>query len=151
VDRRVSARRDEAPGRAGRRLDLAALLYVAALAVALLIPIGHGGADSFLEIDRLMAGRVGRRDAAINVAVFVPVGFLVHAAIRRRGAGPVLAAGATLLAGGLLSAGAEAVQYVIPGRHSSATDVAFNLAGLVAGAVLHHVLAAVGVMTGARR
>ena len=74
-------------------------------------------------------------DLAANVAVYVPLGFLLTLALRGlpgRYTAPVLAA---LFAGGL-SLGLEAVQSWLPSRVPSNVDLACNVAGGVLGAIL---------------
>ncbi len=49
-----------------------------------------------------------------------------------------------ILAGALLSLGAEALQYAVPGRHSSASDVAANVLGVVIGVLAERLLRRLG-------
>jgi VanZ family protein len=130
------------PSTARRRSRLVvslATLYALALAVALLMPAPDTPVPQhehrFLEIERLRTGRMSVRDAVINVVVFVPAGLLCHAALR--GGAPATApVTAAVMAGGLaLSLGAESLQYVIPGRYSSAGDVLANAVGLALGVI----------------
>jgi VanZ family protein len=74
-------------------------------------------------------------DLAANVAVYLPLGFLLTLALRGlpgRYTAPVLAA---LIAGGL-SLGLEAVQSWLPSRVPSNVDLACNAAGGILGAIL---------------
>jgi VanZ family protein len=96
--------------------------------------------SEFLETDRLLSGRLGVRDLVINIAVFVPAGLLIQAALRRALRPPLAVTAATLVIGGALSLGAEALQFSIPGRYSSAGDVAANVAGLALGILLEHLI-----------
>jgi len=77
------------------------------------------------------------RDALLNIAGFLPLGFFAVIAARRLGwaAGKSAFAGAVLL-GALVSLGIELVQVELPARVSSATDLACNLLGTVFGAGL---------------
>jgi VanZ family protein len=124
-------------------LRAAAVAYAAALVVMLLWPapaaVGPGAGD-FLETRRLLSGRIGIRDLVINVAVFVPAGLLIRAALRGALSSGTALTVATLLAGGALSVTAEVLQFSIPGRYSSAGDVAANVAGLAIGILLEHLV-----------
>lgn len=123
-----------------------AILYALALVVALLMPSPATPVPPhehrFLETERLRAGRMAVGDALVNVAVFVPAGLLFHAALRS-GRPPTAAMGVTATLGGAaLSLGAEMLQYLIPGRYSSAADVLANVVGLVLGVLVDRVIAA---------
>ena len=74
------------------------------------------------------------QDALINVAGFVPLGFLVSAYLRVRGVGrPTLAA---MLGGAALSGTIELLQVLLPTRDSSMSDLIANTAGAIIGATL---------------
>jgi hypothetical protein len=73
----------------------------------------------------LLCGERGIADAALNVALFMPLGFLVAG---RRRAG--LVAG---LAGAVLSSAIEVAQLAVPGRFPTLGDVVWNTAGAPAG------------------
>lgn len=78
-----------------------------------------------------------RQDLMVNVAGFVPLGFLVSLLVRRRGAsrgGSVLLIVA--LCAGAVSLGLELTQVLLPARVSSLTDLASNVVGAVLGAGL---------------
>jgi hypothetical protein len=115
----------------------AAVVYAVGLLIVLLVPtpgVSVPGPRQLLEVERLRAGRLPVRDTLLNVAMFVPFGLLAGAALRV----PLgrAAAVAVVLLGFGLSLGAEALQYGIDGRHSSAADVAANTLGTAAGVVL---------------
>jgi hypothetical protein len=76
------------------------------------------------------------RDVLLNLLAFMPLGFFAVAAGRKRSRGIAtrnVLVGAVLL-GGVLSLGIELIQVELPARVSSATDVASNLLGTIAGA-----------------
>jgi len=76
------------------------------------------------------------RDAVVNLIGFVPLGFFAVAAGRRRRLALAPAVAGALILGAALSLGIELIQVQLPARVSSATDVAFNLAGTALGAWL---------------
>ncbi len=77
------------------------------------------------------------KDVAVNILGFSPFGFLVAAWLRNDGSSPgkfdVFAAGAL---GGGLSLAIEILQFYLPARTSSLTDVVSNLLGALLGAYL---------------
>ncbi|HET6968357.1 MAG TPA: VanZ family protein [Ornithinibacter sp.] len=125
----------------GRGAAAVSVVLVAALAGLLLWPDGE--AVRRLLLDVYLVGlrhgvppRVGPEvyAAALNVLVFVPLGWIGVALLRR---GVVTVAGGLLL----LSATVEAVQALpVLGRVPSVLDVACNAAGGLVGAVLASVV-----------
>lgn len=79
------------------------------------------------------------RDQLVNIALFVPFGYL-HGR-RRSGAGAVAAA---MALAALVSAGAEGTQLFSVERNPSATDVAMAMAGAAAGSLLERRRGAAG-------
>jgi glycopeptide antibiotics resistance protein len=85
----------------------------------------------------------GSLDALVNVAVFVPLGWLGYHAGRRLGLPPRTAFLLVLLAGGALSLTIEIVQSVVANRQAPrwsfvtrhGPDVALNLLGVALGAL----------------
>lgn len=107
--------------------------YLLALAGVLLSPLSPEALVSWttaLVRDDLgwSSLRQGWVEFAANVALFAPLGFLVTALVRRLWAG----VGAALL----VSAAAEAVQVLLPGRSASPRDVLANVVGAAIGALL---------------
>lgn len=92
-----------------------------------------------------MPARVSRADLLVNVAGYMPLGFLgvVMLAARRRAMATVGAVSATCAFGTALSLGLEAVQACQAARVSSLADVFANAAGTAAGAFVAAVLGAV--------
>jgi VanZ family protein len=72
-------------------------------------------------------------DAAVNLALYFPLGLTAVPAFRRRWPGAAAAAMALLL-GLALSASMEILQVYVPGRDCSLLDVAYNVSGTLAGA-----------------
>jgi VanZ family protein len=112
-------------------------LYLLVLLPALLLPFptSHPHRRAYL-----MEYRASRpwlsMDVALNVAVFVPLGWLVARAGHSRGLSSL---GMILLTAGgcgALSLAAETVQFFIPSRHSSVIDVVANTLGAFLGAVM---------------
>jgi glycopeptide antibiotics resistance protein len=79
----------------------------------------------------------------VNVALFVPLGWLGHGAARRLGLLPLPCVVFVLLAAGVLSVTLETVQYVVANRHGPrwtlvtrhGLDVVLHLLGALAGAL----------------
>ena len=78
----------------------------------------------------------GRRDGLINLAGFVPLGFLMTRWLRSRGATRKRACGWSVWAGVACSLGIEIVQGWLPGRDSSVLDLGGNAIGACIGACL---------------
>jgi VanZ family protein len=77
--------------------------------------------------------RFAARDAAVNLTVYFPLGFLAYlAAARRWGRTRALAASAALAMG--LSTSLELLQFFVPPRDTSLFDIACNSVGGLAGA-----------------
>ena len=115
-----------------------AALYAAALLPAVLSPIRrlHGHPRAYLREFYGYPASILLRDATLNVAMFVPLGWLLARAARSRGVnaatGVVMA---VALAAGF-SLCIETIQYFIATRYSSILDVLANATGAGAGAVL---------------
>jgi VanZ family protein len=112
-------------------------LYLLVLLPALLLPFPttHHHRRAYL-----MEYRASRpwlsRDVALNVAVFVPLGWLLARVGHSRGLSTL---GVILLTAGgcgAVSLAAETVQFFLPSRHSSVIDVVANTAGALLGAVM---------------
>lgn len=95
------------------------------------------------------AGREQALDASVNVALFVPLGFLGHR-WWRAGAPPSWAtAGPTLTGICLLAAGTEIVQIFLPWRSASVEDVLCDATGAAVGAGLDALFAHIALRSGA--
>ena len=82
------------------------------------------------------AGREQALDAAVNVALFVPLGFLGHRWWRAGSPPSWATAGATLTSICCLAASMEIVQIFVPWRSASVADVLNDAMGATAGAGL---------------
>lgn len=82
------------------------------------------------------AGRERALDAAVNAAVFMPLGFLGHRWWRAGSPPSWATAGVTLALVCLVAAGVELAQIVLPWRSASVADVLSDAMGAVAGAGL---------------
>ena len=78
-------------------------------------------------------------DVAVNLCIFIPVGFLLYGSARRRTESALLAGLAVVATGVLLTVCTETIQYVIRGRESSLGDVLHNSAGTVIGVAIARV------------
>ncbi|MFO0583705.1 MAG: VanZ family protein [Anaeromyxobacter sp.] len=85
---------------------------------------------------------LGLADLVTNVALFVPLGYLVGLSRGEPSGRVVLRA---LAAGALLSVAIEVTQWFVPGRYTQLSDVATNAAGAALGALLHGALRRAGV------
>lgn len=124
-------------GASGRRVRRGAAwvlaAYVALVGAVLLSPVSPeqvvAATTALLRDDLGLAMvRQGWVEFAANIALFVPVGLLVTLVSRRVWLGVVLAL--------VLSAGAELVQELLPGRMASPRDVLANTLGAAIGAVI---------------
>ena len=82
-----------------------------------------------LELNRFIL-----RDIAVNVTLYLPLGFIGYLVLRRprRRIGPILLVG---IIGCALSCAVELAQAFEPDRHTSLVDLATNTLGAVAGAI----------------
>lgn len=80
----------------------------------------------------LICGTVGTADALLNMALFLPLGFIAG------GRRTILT---MALVGFALSLGIEVSQFFVPGRHSSTADVLWNTTGAASGAAMRWVVA----------
>jgi hypothetical protein len=83
----------------------------------------NGNSDSFSEM-------------VLNIFLFIPLGFLLHALISNRMDGFWGTLFIVVLAGGSITFGIEILQFFSESRHSSLVDVGANLIGALLGAVL---------------
>jgi VanZ family protein len=122
------------------RAAIALALYAGVLIVLLTIPI-----DGARALDALWAvaarhgvaytpGRERLLDAAVNVALFVPLGWLLHRFVRRPRRPSAGAVGIVILVAAAASSLTEAVQLLLPWRHASLLDVVASVAGAALGA-----------------
>jgi hypothetical protein len=121
----------------------AGLVYLLGLCILLIAPLGIVRYHTlFWEFTgrRLglgwTAGRERALDAAVNAAVFVPLGFLGHRWWRAGSPPSWATAGVTLTLICLLAAGVEVVQIFLPWRSASVADVVSDAMGAAAGAGL---------------
>ena len=102
------------------------LIWLAVVLSMTLLPVGvTPGAEQILPSVCLICGDRGLADAILNLALFLPFGWLGG---RRWGPGAT-----ALLAVGI-SGGIEVAQFVIPGRYATLGDVAFNTLWAIIGA-----------------
>jgi glycopeptide antibiotics resistance protein len=108
------------------------LLYALVLIVLLVIPINspHGRAG-YLREDPPFASRGLRLEDVVNVALFVPLGWGLHLIARRAGLRSSLIVAGVVAAGFSLTI--ETLQYFLPYRYSSFTDVVTNTVGALVG------------------
>ena len=73
------------------------------------------------------------QDLILNIVAFVPLGFLFHAALRRRYGSSLKASAFVLIIGTLFSFSIESLQYFSLTRHSSLVDIFDNMLGTAVG------------------
>ena len=78
------------------------------------------------------------RDVALNILLYVPLGFLAYVAFARRRAW--LAAAAALGLAAVVAVSVEMAQVFVPGRTASAVDATMNVAGAGLGVALARIL-----------
>jgi hypothetical protein len=76
------------------------------------------------------------RDTIGNIVIFVPFGFLFHAALRSRYQSSVKIAASVLTLGAIFTLSIESLQYFSDTRYSSMTDVINNVVGTALGIVI---------------
>jgi glycopeptide antibiotics resistance protein len=111
-------------------------LYLLLLAVGLLWPFGSGRTYMLLSPRLHRPLRRNARDAVVNIALFLPIGFLGRRILRERRR-LSRKNDLYLIAFGLaFSLTFECLQYFIPGRYSTLRDLAMNTLGTAAGVAL---------------
>jgi VanZ family protein len=122
----------------------AGVAYLALVAVLLVMPLDQRGPSPgqarFLWSAPPSISLTALRNALLNVALFVPAGFVFHAALREREVGSAGAAALVVLGAAGVSLAAESAQYFIPSRYSSIVDVVMNTGGAGLGVALHRVV-----------
>jgi hypothetical protein len=91
------------------------------------------------------AGREQALDAAVNAALFVPLGFLGHRWWRAGSTPSWVTASTTVTIITLVAASMEIVQIFLPWRYASVTDVFGDVIGATAGAGLDAVFAQIAL------
>ena len=109
-------------------------MYTAALLPALLTPVPalHAHPRAYLREFAGFPASIMIRDVALNVAIFVPLGWLLA---RGSGGGRSSVLLATAIAV-TLSFSVETIQYFITTRYSSILDVLANTSGALGGSLL---------------
>lgn len=114
---------------------VATMLYIGLLLPLVLTPIPrlHAHPRAYLREFPLQLGALAR-DVVLNVAVFVPLGWLLTQALWRTPMPAPWAIGAATVLAAILSLTVETLQYFIATRYSSVVDVLANTAGASLGA-----------------
>jgi uncharacterized SAM-binding protein YcdF (DUF218 family) len=112
-----------------------AALYVLLLLPALIVPIGRVHARTYLLEIGYRSGRHFAADTLINVALFLPLGWLLRRGLRPYGLAGTRGVVVIGLACAALSLAIETMQYFLAMRYSSIVDVATNTLGGVLGAL----------------
>ena len=122
---------------------VAALLYLVALIVLLLTPVDIVRYHTrFWELTGQYlglgwtAGREQGLDGAVNILLFVPLGFLVHRWWRDDSPPSWVTAGSTVVVLTLLASSMESIQIFLAWRHASVADILSNIFGAAIGATV---------------
>ncbi len=118
-----------------REHDGAASAVKSMQSVALVVPERFTPLQ-YAVLHYITPGAGGFVDIILNVAAFVPFGFMLGTYLAQRGCAPSRLVALTLLIAGLLSTSLEVLQAFIPGRTSSITDVISNAAGAIPGVLI---------------
>ena len=111
-----------------RHALIGTVVYTVVMVAALVIPASPPHAQRGYLRD-IPLGRRLVADVALNVAIFVPIGW----GVRRAGSTSLLAA---VVLAAAFSLGMETIQAWLPNRYSSLADVLANTLGATAGAWL---------------
>jgi glycopeptide antibiotics resistance protein len=114
---------------------ISTIIYMLVVAAALVVP----GSAPHAYRGYLQDIPLGRRlvaDVALNVAMFVPIGWGLHRAARRRGGAPRTRLRRAVILAAAFSLTMETVQAWLPNRYSSVVDVLANTLGATIGAWL---------------
>ena len=114
---------------------LAAGAYALLLVPALVAPVGRVHARAYLMEFAYGGGRRFTADVLLNVAIFVPLGWLLRRGLRQCGLPGMIGAVTVVLACAVFSFSIETLQYFLATRYSSILDVAMNTIGALVGAV----------------
>src|SRR5688500_13736433 len=136
--RRLSAAAEPVAARASPLARIVFLVYVLLVAYASLYPLAGWrdvGVSPFAYLSAPWPRYVTGFDIAVNVAGYVPFGFLAAAALHPRVRGVAAFLLAVVCASGL-SLALEAIQTYLPARFPANVDVLCNLAGAAFGAAL---------------
>ena len=111
------------------------IVYMLVVAAALVVPASppHVSRGYLQDIP------LGRRlvaDVAVNVAMFVPIGWGLRRAARRRGGAPRTRLLQAVILAAAFSLTMESLQAWLPNRYSSVVDVLANTLGAIIGAWL---------------
>ena len=123
--------------RSSRSSLIAAGLYLVALLPALVMEGGYRPHPrAYLLEFRLASPARLVADVMLNVAAFVPLGWLLAQGIRDVAASPRARRLVVVGFCAVMSFGVETLQYFLPSRYSSLVDVLANSAGALIGALL---------------
>lgn len=109
------------------------ILYMLVVAAALMVP----ASPPHVYRGYLQDIALGRRlvaDVALNLAIFVPIGWGLHRTARRRGAAPRTRLLVAAILAAAFSLTMETLQAWLPNRYSSVVDVLANTFGATIGA-----------------
>jgi glycopeptide antibiotics resistance protein len=109
------------------------ILYMFVVAAALVVP----ASPPHVYRGYLQDIPLGRRlvaDVALNIAIFVPIGWGLHRIARRRGGASRTRLLVAVILAAAFSLAMETVQAWLPNRYSSAVDVLANTLGATVGA-----------------
>jgi VanZ family protein len=120
----------------GEVLTVLVVLVVLQLGLAPYDFLSYADVQRRLDFFSTARSQVTLPDAIANIALYVPLGILLHTVLRRRFGRGILCAFATMSCGAALSAGVEWLQAYSPPRVSSLIDLVANILGTAVGVAL---------------
>jgi VanZ family protein len=92
---------------------------------------------SYLDFSHILFSKNSKRalfgDVILNIIIFIPIGFLLHAVLRRHCESSLKTAAFVFIIGTLFTFGIESLQYFSLTRHSSLVDMINNMVGTAVG------------------
>lgn len=92
---------------------------------------------SYLDFSHILFSKNSKRalfgDVILNIIIFIPMGFLLHAVLRRHCESSLKTAAFVFIIGTLFTFGIESLQYFSLTRHSSLVDMINNMVGTAVG------------------
>jgi VanZ family protein len=92
---------------------------------------------SYLDFSHILFSKNSKQalfgDVILNIIIFIPIGFLLHAVLRRHCESSLKTAAFVFIIGTLFTFGIESLQYFSLTRHSSLVDMINNMVGTAVG------------------
>lgn len=121
-------------------IDILAVAYLAIITYTSLVPFDFTSTPQTVNRPTLLGVNItiaGLPDILTNLALYLPLGFLIRAALAKRNVTPVTAAVTTVFVATAVSYAIELTQSFTVTRTSSLADIACNLIGTAMGVLLY--------------